>query len=90
MEINKLTETRRLRTAINQLGRDLKTIEAHLDGMAETEMLSGLDELAIKTACELEKTAKRCRQVASGQSIYLSGEMPVIATITNPNMVKPI
>lgn len=90
MEINKLTETRRLRTAINQLCKDLKQIEAHLDGMAETETLSGLDELAIKAAIELEKTAKRCRQVANGKSIYLDGEMPVIATITNPNMVNPI
>lgn len=85
---DKLTETRRLRTAINQLCKDMKVIEAHLDGMAETGLLSGLEELAIKAANEFEKAAKRCRQVASGMSIYLDGEMPVIATITNPNMVN--
>lgn len=87
---DKLTETRRLRTTINQLCKDLKQIEAHLDGMAETEMLSGLEELANKAADLLETAAKRCRQVANSKSIYLDGEMPVIATITNPNMVNPI
>ncbi len=81
---DKLTETRRLRTTINQLGKDLKVIEAHLDGMAETEMLSGLEELANKAASELEKAAKRCRQVANGGTVYLHNEMPVMATITDP------
>lgn len=84
---DKLTETRRLRTAINQLGKDMKVIEAHLDGMAETELLSGLDELAIKAAIELEKTAKRCRQVANGGTVYLQNEMPVMASITDPKSV---